>query len=235
MRAAWGGRCVAMGAVNGVSTETLTPATAQPSEIHVQWEDPPLGAGRWWLARARVSYDGIVRDLFIAQDDMTDSIVGLLRFPPQARYSVLAAVFLEAFESRAAASDALKSDLAMVALRAGAPETGRVRKDLLRWRLMRAGAIGRRNLPFLLLGLVAGVLLGLAVSAFAVSTGFVGWPMVAVGVVLGAATGPLLKLLVDHFRFGAAAGPWGRFAIIMLGAAIGASATAATALFHFWN
>lgn len=218
-----------------MSTKTLTPTTAQPYDVQLQWEDAPSDAGRWWLARARTAHDGIVRDVFIAQDDMTDSLVGLLRFPPQARYTVLAAVFLEAFESRAAARDVLKSDLATVVLRAGALETGRVRKDLVRWRLMRAGAIGRRNLPFLLLGLVAGVLLGLAISAFAVSTGFVGWPMVAVGVVLGAATGPLLKLLVDHFRFGAAAGPWGRFAIIMLGAAIGASVTAATALFHFWN
>lgn len=235
MKAARGGRSVARGAENGVSTETLTPATAQAYDVRLQWEDAPSGAGRWWLARARTVHDGIVRDVFIAQDDMTDSIVGLLRFPPQARYAVLAAVFLETFESRAAACDALKSDLAAVVLRTNAPETVRVRKDLLRWRLIRVATMGRRNLPFLLLGLVAGVLLGLAVSAFAVSTGFVGWPMVAVGVVLGAATGPLLKLLVDHFRLGAAAGPWGRFAIIMLGAAIGASATAATALFHFWN
>jgi hypothetical protein len=201
----------------------------------LNWEDAAARSGRWWIARAKDVSSGVVRDFFIAEDDMTDSLIGLLRYPPQSHYTVLAATFLEGFESRAAASAALKSDMAAVLSGAETAEAGRVRRALGIWRLRRAVTIGRKNLPFLLLGVLAGALLGVLIALFATSTGFVGWPMVAVGVVLGAATGPLLKLLVEHYRAKAVAGPWGRFAIIALGAIAGAGITAGGALLVFWH
>jgi hypothetical protein len=173
------------------------------------------------------------RDFFIAEDNMTDALIGLLRVPPQSHYTVLAAAFLDRFESRAAAAAALKEDVAAALTQTD--QAGAVRRALLRWRVVRIATVLRMNFPFLLLGLCAGALLGLAVALFAVWTGFVGWPIVAVGVVLGASAGFLLKMAVEAYRAKAAAGPWGRFAIIMLGAIVGAGVTAAGALLLFWQ
>lgn len=74
----------------------------------------------------------------------------------------------------------------------------RVKRGLRSWRVLRFREHVRRNLPFLFLGFCVGMLLGLAVVMFTLSTGFSGWPVVAAGVVLGAAIGPLLKMLVDR-------------------------------------
>lgn len=205
------------------------------ADIDLRWEDAEPGAGRWWLSRAKDTSTGAARDVFIAEDDMTDSVIGLLRHPPQSHYTVLAAAFLDRFDSRAAAAAALKGDVAAALSGASTPDAGRVRRALRAWRVIRALTIGRKNLPFLILGLCAGALLGLAVALFAMSTGFVGWPMVAAGIVLGAATGPLLRMIVEHYRAKAVAGPWGRFALIMLGAIVGAGLTAGGALLLFWH
>jgi len=204
----------------------------------LQWEDADPGAGRWWIARARhIDADG-ARDFFIAEDDMTDALIGLVRVPPQSRYTVLAAAFLDRFESRAAAADALKDDIG-AAMAPGEKAPGDKAKDvavaLRRWRLIRIATVARKNLPFFLLGMGAGALLGLAVALFAVWTEFVGWPFVVAGVALGAAAGFFLKMMVEAYRAKAVAGPWGRFAIIMLGAIAGAGMTAAGALMRFWH
>jgi hypothetical protein len=208
------------------------------SETHalspgLKWEDADPAAGRWWFARARDVSAAGARDFFIAEDNMTDALIGLLRVPPQSHYTVLAAAFLDRFESRAAAAAALKEDVAAALTQTD--QAGAVRRALLRWRVVRIATVLRMNFPFLLLGLCAGALLGLAVALFAVWTGFVGWPIVAVGVVLGASAGFLLKMAVEAYRAKAVAGPWGRFAIIMLGAIVGAGVTAAGALLLFWQ
>ncbi len=169
----------------------------------------------------------------MAEDDMTDALIGLMRVPPQSHYTVLAARFLDKFESRAAAAHALKQDVA-VALMGGAPALP-VADALRRWRFVRTMTIARKNFPFLLLGLAGGAALGLAVAMFAVWTGFVGWPFVVGGIVMGGAAGYLMKTIVEAFRAQAVAGPWGRFAIIMLGVIFGAGATAAGTLLNFWH
>lgn len=185
------------------------------------------------MSRARDTGAEAPRDVFIAEDDMTDALIGLMRVPPQSHYTVLAAVFLERFESRAAAMDALKRDVA-VAL-AGGPVAIPVGDALRKWRFVRWMTIARKNFPFLLLGLVGGAALGLAVAMFAVWTGFVGWPFVVGGIVMGGAAGYLMKMFVEAYRAQAVAGPWGRFAIIMLGVILGAGATAAGTLINFWH
>lgn len=199
----------------------------------LEWEDSDPASGRWWISRARDVTEGAARDFFVAEDDMTDALLGLLRVPPQSHYTVLAAAFLDRFESRAAAAAAVKADIAS-ALSQGAEARG-VASTLRTWRLIRVATITRKNLPFVLLGLAAGALLGLAVALFAVWTGFVGWPIVAAGVALGAATGVLMKLAVEAYRAKAVAGPWGRFAIIMLSAIAGAGLTVGGALVLFWH
>ncbi|MGE3334261.1 MAG: hypothetical protein AB7I36_11505 [Rhodospirillaceae bacterium] len=199
----------------------------------LEWEDSDPASGRWWISRARDVSEGAARDFFIAEDDMTDALLGLLRVPPQSHYTVLAAAFLDRFESRGAAAAALKDDVAN-ALSQGEKAHG-VASALRKWRIIRIATIARKNLPFVLLGLAAGALLGLAVALFAVWTGFVGWPIVAAGVALGAATGFLMKLAVEAYRAKAVAGPWGRFAIIMLSAIAGAGLTVGGALVLFWH
>lgn len=199
----------------------------------LEWEDSDPASGRWWISRARDVTEGAARDFFIAEDDMTDALLGLLRVPPQSHYTVLAAAFLDRFESRAAAAAALKDDVAN-ALSHNAKAKA-VASALRIWRVIRVATIARKNLPFVLLGLAAGALLGLAVALFAVWTGFVGWPIVAAGIALGAAAGFLMKLAVEAYRAKAVAGPWGRFAIIMLSAIAGAGLTVGGALVLFWH
>jgi hypothetical protein len=211
--------------------------SASPDSPHIaealHWDDADPATGRWWLSRARDAGAGASRDFFIAEDDMTDALLGLLRVPPESHYTVLAAAFLDKFESRAAAAAAVKDDIAAVL--AHSEKAKDVFRALRRWRFIRVLTVARKNFPFALLGLVAGALLGLAVALFAVWTGFVGWPIVAAGVALGAAAGVLLKIAVEAHRAKAVAGPWGRFAIIMLGAVVGAGATAAGTLVLFWH
>jgi len=202
------------------------------------WEDADPTAGRWWISRARDTRTGAPRDVFIAEDDMTDALIGLLRIPPESNYTVIAATFLDRFESRAAAAAVLKGDVLSALPGIGDGRSGRsaeVRRSLRRWRTVRLGTIARKNLPFLLLGAAAGALLGLAVALFATWTGLVGWPIVAAGIALGAAAGYFLKAAVEVTRATAAAGPWGRFATIMLGASLGAGVTVAGALTAFWH
>lgn len=203
-------------------------------ETHaLDWEDSDPASGRWWISRARDVTEGAARDFFVAEDDMTDALLGLLRIPPQSHYTVLAAAFLDRFESRAAAAAAVKEGIANAL--AHGDKARSVARDLRTWRFIRVATIARKNLPFVLLGLAAGALLGLAVALFTVWTGFVGWPIVAAGIALGAATGFLMKLAVEAYRAKAVAGPWGRFAIIMLSAIAGAGLTAGGALVLFWH
>ena len=164
---------------------------------------------------------------------MTDALIGLLRVPPQSRYNVLAVVFLSRFDSHAAATSALKANV--VEALSPAKNRAGVRGALLQWRAAHAAAILRKNFPALLLGLAGGTLLGLAVAFFALWTNLVGWPIVAAGVVLGAAAGYLLKLTAEVFRGAVAPEPWVRFAVLMLGTVAGAGITAAVALLLFWH
>lgn len=210
-------------------------ARVPPDSDHhtLSWEDADAAAGRWWISRAREIGEDGARDFFIAEDDMTDALIGLMRVPPQSHYTVLAAVFLDRFESRTAAAAALKADVETAV--AGGARAKAVYGALRRWRIIRVATIARKNLPFLLLGAGAGALLGLAVALFAVWTELVGWPFVAAGIVLGAGAGYFLKMMVEAYRAKAVAGPWGRFAIIMLGVILGAGITAAGALMRFWH
>jgi hypothetical protein len=102
------------------------------------------------------------------------------------------------------------------------------------WRLGRFARLVLNQAPLGLTAFALGGLLGLAVGLFAVSTQMVGWPMLAAGLAIGAASGPLLKLLVDK-RLSSVLGPWGRFLVATLSAAAGALVTAGGLLTLYWS
>ncbi len=199
------------------------------SGVYLIWEDAEPCADRWWSARAREIGAG-GREFFIAEDDFTDSFLALMLRPGRTRFTVVAAVFLDRFESRAASAAALKAELARWL---AAPQRPLIAWPVWRWRLIRILTVIRRNALFALVGIVAGAVLGLAVALFALSSGLVGWPMVVAGVAIGALSGPLLRRLVERHRAKAVAGPWGRFAIITICAMAGAAITAGGMLYLF--
>src|SRR5687768_17198116 len=98
------------------------------------WQDADASPGRWWIARARDTSTREIRDFFIAEDDLTESFVGLMRRPSGTSYDVLAVAYLDRFESRAAALECLKQALGNAAAGPAASTSGAV----WRWRALRA-------------------------------------------------------------------------------------------------
>jgi hypothetical protein len=199
----------------------LTDASAQPAAADLIWEDEPPESRSWWLSR---THFGDVQ-VFIAPDPLTRSLLCLRRAGGKAdAYDVMVVV-----DQGAEALATLKQAVA-VKLTDPAAEVGR---RIWSWRLHRAAKLALNQTPLAAAAVLVGALLGLAVALFAVSTSMVGWPMLAAGILIGAASGPLLKFLVDR-RFKSLLGPWGRFWVATLAAAFGAFATAGGLLTLFW-
>lgn len=202
----------------------------QPFQLHkadLIWEDELAGTHAWWLSRARAGD----LQIFIAVDPMTSSLLCLARSSVRPdNYDVLAVVRRQAHPDMAATLMAAKD---AVAIKVAHP-LAEVGWPVMAWRLSRAGHIALNQGPLILVSLLLGALLGLAVALFAVSTQLVGWPMLAAGIAIGAASGPPLKFLVDR-RFKSVLGPWGRFWVATLSAAVGAVMTAGGLLTLFWN
>ena len=194
------------------------------------WEDEDAGSERWWLSRAReVTAEGR-SDYFIAEDDVTGTLVGVALPPEARRYRVVTVVPLT--EARGEALAAAKTGILSWRL---APMDPARRRAIRRWRLVRAVRVVARYLPLVFAGLAIGGLLGFAVALFAVSSGTIGWPMTVVGLILGASAGPVLKVLVDLKFKGIAAGPWTRFAVATGATAAGAAASVISMLTLFWS
>lgn len=206
---------------------TPAPVSALPAIADLIWEDEPAGSGAWWLSRAR---SGDLQ-VFIAADALTASLLALARRGARAGdYDVLVVVAEAAHADRPAALAAVKRALAEKL----AHPLAEVGRPVVAWRLERAARLALNQAPLALAALLLGALLGLAVALFAVSTALVGWPMLAAGIVIGAASGPLLKFLVDR-RFKSQLGPWGRFWVATISAAAGALLTAGGVLTLFWS
>gem|GEM_PF-3430305 len=205
---------------------TSVPSKAVPDLPDLIWEDEPAGSQAWWLSRAR-SAD---HQVFIATDPLTGSLLCLGHGAAKsADYDVMVVLREADFTDRAAGLAAMKH-AAAVKLSNPVAEAGR---SVAAWRLHRAAKLALNQAPLAAAALLIGALLGLAVALFAISTAMVGWPMLAAGILIGAASGPLLKFLVDR-RFKSLLGPWGRFWIATLSAAIGAFTTAGGLLTLFW-
>jgi len=195
------------------------------------WEDADTNNERWWLARAHEATEA-GRDFFVAEDDVTDCLVGVMRPARGARFHVVAVLPLQNFAGRASAVAEIKG--AVVRWLADPTDTV-VRSAVSRWRLGRAMKILRRNLPTILAGFAIGAMLGLFVALFAVSSGLVGWPMMLAGLTIGALAGPTLKFIVDRRAAQARVGFWARFAIVTVAAIAGAAVTTGSVLTLFWD
>jgi hypothetical protein len=169
--------------------------------------------------------------VFVAADGLTKSLLCIGRAGATgSRYTVLAVI--GDFNDRdrdiriATAKEATARRLADPLADVGG--------SVLLWRLGRFGRLILNQAPLGLAAFALGGLLGLAVGLFAVSTALVGWPMLAAGLVIGAASGPLIKFLIDR-RFSSVLGPWGRFMVATLSAAAGALVTAGGLLTLYWT
>lgn len=203
------------------------PASLAAQPLPLIWEDEPAGSNAWWLSRAQAG--GL--QLFIATDPLTASLLCLGRSSVRPdHYDVLAIVVERATDGRAASLEEAKQ----AAARKASDPMADVGRSVLTWRIDRAFRLALNQVPLALAALAVGALLGLAVGLFAVSTALVGWPMLAAGIFIGAASGPLLKLLIDR-RLRSVLGPWGRFWVATLSAFTGALITAGGLLGLFWQ
>ncbi len=207
--------------------------TAPIHNAFLIWEDEDANSDRWWLARARESGGAGRRDFFIAEDDVTNVLVCVLLPHGARRYHVLSIVSLDEHvnvgEAVAVAKNAVVDWL-------NVPHEPTMRQIVQRWRLRRGLIMIWRNGPLALAGFAVGGVLGLLVAIFAVTSSLIGWPMLVVGIVLGAAAGPLLKYLVDRRSAAATvSGPWKRFTMVTIAAIFGAATFAGAIFTLFWN
>lgn len=199
------------------------------------WEeaepDDAPGGDRWWLARAHDEVDGAVRDFFIAEDDISGFLLGVVRRRRSGSFNVIAAMPLSEIVHMSDGVALVKDQVTGWLV---APREPATRNQVRRWRRRRTWVIARDNFPLAFSGFVVGALLGLVIALFAVSSGLVGWPMLASGILLGAGGGWLLKRLAD-LRPHAPPSSWGRFAVLMIAAMLGAAIGAGSVFTLFWN
>lgn len=191
--------------------------------VGLVWEDDASATPSWWLSRA--NQDG--RQFFIAPDPATARLLGVVR-TETAPYQVIAVGAADATQAVALAD--LKSRIAALAAAvklAPGPEVAR-------WKRQRFFVAIAEHVPLTISALVIGAAIGGAAGMFAVSADLIGWPLLVVGIALGAAAGPLLKFLVERWKPGTS-GPWARLIIATLAAAVGAIAVLGTILMTFWN
>jgi hypothetical protein len=204
--------------------------TKIPSPPLLFWEDEAVGSGRWWLTRAREMGPEGRTDYFIAEDDLTTTLVAVALAPRARSYRVIAVAPFGAAGPRPAL-EALKAGVCVG--RRGA--RGQARGPVRRWRLARFASLLRRDLPLALAGLAGGAVLGLAVAFMAASSRVSGWPLIIAGLGVGAAAGPAFKFLVDRNVSQAYPRPWARFAVVTVAAVAGASLAAAVVITMRWN
>lgn len=201
--------------------------SAPSDEPFLIWEDEEPDSQQWWLARAHES-EGEARELFVALDEVAGYLIGVVRRPPSTRYKVIAAIPLaentDTFDSISNAKGAVAGWLASGS-----------RVNVWHWRSARWSKFTLAHLPILVAGFIVGGVLGLLVAIFGVSSGLLGWPMLAAGLVIGVGAGPVLKFLVDRHPENAISGPWVRFMVISLAAISGAALVAGSVFALIWN
>jgi hypothetical protein len=203
------------------------PSQVSPNITDLIWEDEPHESQAWWLTRTRCGD----LQVFIVSDQLTTSLLCLSRSGARPNaYDVLAVIPELLYPNRLAAVVAAKHG---VAIKMSNPQA-EIGRPISAWRFTRGLKMALNQAPLAATAFLLGALLGLAVALFAISTSMIGWPMLAVGIIIGAASGPLLKLLVDR-RFKSLLGPWGRFWVATLSAALGAFAAAGGLLTLFWT
>jgi hypothetical protein len=203
------------------------PSKVVPDLVDLIWEDEPVGSQAWWLSRSR---SGDLQ-LFLVADPLTSSLLCLTRSGARPNdYDMLLVM-----PDVDVIHQSNPVDLAKIAVAQKIAHPGQlIGRGVIRWRLQRVAKLALNQLPLAIISFAAGAALGLAVALFAVSTAMVGWPMLVIGIVLGAASGPLLKFIIDR-RFKSLLGPWGRFWVATGAAAAGAVIAAGGMLALFWT
>ena len=208
------------------------------------WEeaepDPASGAEHWWLARAYDTSPAGPRDFYIAEDDISGYVVGIVRprtdETAASEFRVIAAILRSEALHLADAVALLKEQISGWLI---APREAVVRRGVGRWRRRRRWVIARTNFPLAAGAFFIGAFLGFAVAMFAVSSGLVGYPMLVAGLSIGALAGWCLKLIADHKPHAetspALVGSWGRFAVVTLAALLGAGLASGSILTLFWS
>jgi hypothetical protein len=198
-----------------------------PDAAFLIWEDRQENSGQWWLTRAR--HPGA--DFFIAEDDFTGRLLVMVRRPaPAGGYKVTGAVRL----GNTTLDDAIVVAKGQALGWLRAPGASPYRREVTRWRLHRFLSLSWRQLPLAVAAFLIGAALGFAVALFAVSTELVGWPMLVIGLALGAAAGPVLRFIADR-KLSSGLGPWARFAVVTVSALLGAALTVGGGMMMFWD
>jgi hypothetical protein len=212
--------------------EPHTPPAADGDEPPILiWEDESPGSPHWWLARAHHG----PRQFYIAYDELTAHLVSVERLATGAGFAAIAVAAAGSGQGGDVAEALQAAKRATADAVAGASSGARAteRAALRAWRLRRALALMRRQAPLAATAFLVGALLALAVALFAVSTDLVGWPMLAVGIAIGAGSGLVLRWLSMR-RLAPDLGPWSRLALAMCAAGAGAAAAAGGFLALFW-
>lgn len=219
--------------MSGTGELSLPPSLS--NDPFLIWEDAEpdddTGGERWWMSRAHDEKDGGIRDFFVAEDDISGYVLGVVRPRRSGAFKVIAAMPLGDAVHHSDAVAAVKEQVAGWLI---APHEAVTRSLVWRWRWRRTWVITRDNFPLAISGFVVGAVLGVAVALFAVSSGLVGWPMLATGLLIGAGAGWMLKRLADH-KPHALPGSWGRFAVVTVAAVIGTALSAGSIFTLFWN
>ena len=208
---------------SGTAAHSVPP----PPIADLIWEDEPEESQAWWLSRTRAGD----LQLFLAKDALTNSLLCLARSGVRPDdYDVLIVIPQQPHHSTASLMGDAKSAAAMKISNPLAD----VGQPVMGWRLWRLVRLALNQAPLIAVAFFLGGLMGMAVGLFAISTQLVGWPMLVAGILIGAASGPPLKFLVDH-RMKSMLGPWGRFWVATISAAMGAVFTAGGLLTLFWD
>jgi hypothetical protein len=198
------------------------------------WEDATASSREnlWWISRARDEDAGNARDFIVAEDQISNHIVGMMRSGRDGHYVVIAASPLS---EAVHIDDVILTVKDQIAGWLAAPLDPAARGFVRRWRRTRDWVLVRRNFPLALAAFFVGAAVGFLIATVAVSWSLVGWSVLALGLVVGASGGFVLKFIADRKKSEALLGAWQRFIVITLAATCGVVATSVAAFAVFWN
>ncbi len=178
-----------------------------------------------------------MRDFFIAVDDLTGYLVGVMRPRQSGDYKVIAATQLS---DGMHLSDAIAAIKDQITAWLKAPHDVATRILVQGWRRRRFWIIARANLPLAFGAFAVGAALGAIIALATVWTSLAGWPMLIAALLIGAGAGVVLKGLADGMPKSGASqaltGSWAHFVVVTAAAIVGASLGSAGLLtFFFWR
>ena len=202
-------------------------STEQPplerTSAYLIWEDADHDT--WWLARCQNEEAVYI----IAKDSITPHVLILRQVGGSGPYKVIGAISVSmTTELSGVVAEAKRLGVKWISN----PRTASLKSSVRRWRLMRWGKIGVREVPLALASLFMGILLAFFVSAFFIMTDLTGWSMVVIGTVFGALFGWVLKWVADR-KLASLTGAIGRFFTVTCSVITGAFVTVMLFLFLF--